>query len=186
MEWMFFLNCLHKLFLDQFTIWMKWFEHLWQKKDLRPHLGEIHPRGTDDCFSVFPLYLFFKFIYDCFFFVFFTSWPHTLQHRDAAHLCSMFVSQCVGKLDRLSSLQHVSGGSLTNKYWTIWLHVCDGVGRAVFLASHYVSIFMVCIVKINYIVKCVCRQKWAQARLFLNPASNISTFHKRWTSHCEG
>lgn len=72
MEWMFFLNCLHKLFLDQFTIWMKWFEHLWQKKDLRPHLGEIHPRGTDDCFSVFLCICFlnlFMTVFFCFFYI---------------------------------------------------------------------------------------------------------------------
>lgn len=154
------------------------------EKDLQPHLGEIHLWGTDDCFSVFLCICFLNLFMTVFFFVFFASWPHTLQHHDAAHLCSMFVSQCVGKLDRLSSLQHVSGGSLTNKYCTTWLHVCDGVGRAVFLASHYVSIFMVCIVKINCNVKCVC--SFFLNLLFLNPALNISTFHKRWTSHCKG
>lgn len=40
-----FKNCLHKLFLDQFTIWIKWFEHLWQKKDLRPYLARNAPTG---------------------------------------------------------------------------------------------------------------------------------------------
>lgn len=49
---------------------------------------------------------------------------------------------CVGKLDRLSSLQHVSGGSLTNKYCTIWLHVCNGVGTVVAVFVVYTIPFL--------------------------------------------
>lgn len=116
-------NCLHELFLDQFTIWMKWFEHLWQKKIYDCPFKKCIQKTQRTAFSV-SLYSFFLFIYDC---------CIVTSHIAASWRCPFLrhvVSLCGGKRDRLSSLQHVSGGSLTNKYWTTY-SICNDAGRAV-------------------------------------------------------
>lgn len=116
-------KCLHELFLDQFTIWMKWFEHLWQKKIYDCPFKKCIQKTQRTAFSV-SLYSFFLFIYDC---------CIVTSHIAASWRCPFLrhvVSLCGGKRDRLSSLQHVSGGSLTNKYWTTY-SICNDAGRAV-------------------------------------------------------
>lgn len=88
------------------------------------------------------------------------------------------VSLCVGKLDRLSSLQHVSGGSLTNNYCTTWLHVCDGVGTVVAVFVVYTIPFLLYAAKnMNYID---CGVRTVLQIVIVGRMTGISTSLQAW------
>lgn len=108
-----------------------------------PYLQEVHPLGTDDCLLLFLCIHFLNL-----FITVFALCSRSLQHMPSPQYV---VSLCVGKLDSLT-LQHVSGGSLANKYCTPWLRVCNGVGIVAAVFVVYTIQFLLYAVKnMNYI-----------------------------------